>query len=798
MGEEAIVDRLKLTSPGLLLIIAILASGGIFLLDMFYLQPNAARQERALLVEQALKAERGVRAGLTGEELSLQQSAGSWARSERTRRLLLDPLDSAAAKEVAEDLLRSSAADMAWLTDDRGAIVRSWKLEMNNVVSCTSDQEAGLLSWANSNLDAKRSELCGLMALPEGLAIVSARTIWKDSGHQQMLGRLCLGRYIDRQCLARIGSSIGGEVEYVYSTSLPLSEVQMDSAQHSAWFVQADQLAVAFLANDISGKPTGSFRIKLPVSQMQRQTLSGRRTVLIVLSLSTGLSLLVIVGAHMLITGPVVRLLKRLQRLESGQGSAKDLARDLHGEPLLLARRLESAFDRLAYISKTDQLTGLANRRHFEQVLACFYNQARRYNRTLSLVVMDVDFFKAINDTGGHQAGDEVLKAVATAIEKACRMADLPARFGGDEFAILLPETAACDAYAVAQRVAQAVAALNINVKRMGLTLTISAGVVDLNSGEMDSPEAMMALADRALYAAKEMGRNRIIQAHDLTGLNWRQFGEASDKVDVMCKKLAGLDNQFKDLFLRAIEEMVVILEHRSPHMADHAHKVQHYAVLIAKEMELSHRVIKRIEIAAMLHDIGMIAMPDAVLLNPNPLDEQQMALVRRHPLLSVRIMEGMEFLEQEIPAVRYHHERFDGKGYPEGIAGAGIPLTARILSVADSFDAMTSPRAFRPAKSREEALKEMKAGAGLQFDPAVVDALLSAAARLGDKLMEVPPRRKHQTAQEIIEQTQKHLVSQAAQAAHHDASTDVVNAIVSAEKAQPIRVPESMANDVY
>jgi HD-GYP domain-containing protein (c-di-GMP phosphodiesterase class II) len=166
---------------------------------------------------------------------------------------------------------------------------------------------------------------------------------------------------------------------------------------------------------------------------------------------------------------------------------------------------------------------------------------------------------------------------------------------------------------------------------------------------------------------------------------------------------------------------------------------VQYYAVLIAAEMALPDRVIKRLRIGAMLHDIGMLALPDSILLCENRLTEEQLQAMRRHPLLSVRIMEGMEFLEQEIPTVRYHHERFDGNGYPEGLAGAAIPLTARVLSVADAFDAMTSPRTFRAAKSISESLEELRQGSRTQFDPAVIEAIVSVAGRMGQDLLNVP-----------------------------------------------------------
>jgi diguanylate cyclase (GGDEF)-like protein len=735
--------RFKLTSPGVLLILAVLAAGGIFLLDTFFLRPHIDAQQDAALQEQAVKTRRATQTALQEEQEELRRCAVSLAEDLDIVRSFSNPNPAGASSGRLDDFMRGvmDRVDIshAWLIARSGRVVASWPTAKQGQDSGQPD-EPGTGGPPEPTGVAARGAAEGLIQLADGPAVFAQCPVPSLEQDANCAGCLMLTRPLDARQMEKFSKLSDCKVVLVSGSKLPAGVLDKNSAELPAWLTSQEQMAVAWAAKDVSGQSIGYFLATVPVTHIQRQTVTSRRMILIVLSLSVGLALLVILGSHMLVTGPVVRLLERLQRLDAGEGSVQSLARNLHGEPLMLARRLENAFEKLAHISKTDQLTSLANRRHFEEVLECFYHQARRYNRPMSLLVMDVDFFKAVNDSGGHQAGDDVLKLVAGAIEEACRKADLPARFGGDEFAVLLPETAAVDAEAVAERIRQAVDKLPIRVGGTEFHVTMSVGIADLNSGEINSPGAMLGLADRALYAAKQNGRNCAVQAHNLheNALDRRQPTEDS-KINLLSKKLAGLDSQFKDLFLLAFDQVMAILEQRDPHMADHTRKVQHYAAVIGKEMELAERVIKRIEIAAMMHDLGMVAMPDSILLCPGLLSEEQMRIMRRHPLLSVRIMERMEFLEQEIPAVRYHHERFDGKGYPEGISGAAIPLTARILSVADAFDAMTSPRTYRTAKTLAEAIGEITRGSGTQFDPTVISAFMSAADRLGEELMHVP-----------------------------------------------------------
>jgi len=727
------MTRLKLTSPGVLLILAVVAAGGIFLLDLFYLCPYTDAQKWAALREEAVRTEHGVQLALQAEQRSLVRSAAAWARSTEVVHFLQrsdsDPLD-----VFLQEAMGPAKVEWAWLTDPNDHLLGAWSADRESWT-----QADGIASAVEALRSSNSIPQAGLIRLPDGPALFAHYPVKASGSDANQVGYLCLARSIDSDLLDKLSLNAGGRLVLIPHEKLPRGVALDNSARQTIWLTTEEHLAVAWLARDPAGKNLGYFLATVPVVHIHRQALSSRRMVLIILSLSVALTLLVILGSHMLITGPVVRLLSRLQRLESGEGTPENLARDLHGEPLMLARRLENAFEKLAHISKTDELTGLANRRHFAEVLDCFYLQARRYNRPLSLIVMDIDFFKAVNDAGGHQVGDEVLKWVSTAIEEACRRADLPARFGGDEFAVLLPETAAEDARAVAERIRAAIEGRTIHAGNLEFNVTISGGIVDLNAGEMDGPDAMLGLADQALYGAKQLGRNRILLAHDIHAPQADSEENESRKINVLSKRLAGLDSQFKDLFVRAFKEVMLILQHRDPHMADHTRKVLHYATVIAREMELPPHVIKRIEVAAVMHDVGMVAMPDSILLCPGQLDEEQLRMMRRHALLSVRIMERMDFLDQEIPAVRYHHERWDGKGYPEGISGASIPLTARVLAVADAFDAITSPRTFRNAKTCAEALGEIRRAAGAQFDPAVVEAFMLAADRLGSELMHMP-----------------------------------------------------------
>jgi diguanylate cyclase (GGDEF)-like protein/putative nucleotidyltransferase with HDIG domain len=727
------MGKLRISSPGMLLILAVTAAGGIYLLDLFFFEPHVSRQRAFALREQASRAESAARWAVRTEQDRLASLCGALAREgDLAARLRGEGIadDPPFSRRVAS--LRN--VDAAWLTDANGHVV--------DVVSWWDDLKVSERKIRQSAADlvgpeGPAAERAGLADLGGEVVVFARCPVRAPDGPHETIGQVCLIRRLGGALLLELGRAVSASLVWVRAGELPENILADDSGQRATWPLSSDRLAVAWPAKTPAGKMLGYFRADFSMAQIQHQAAAARKTILVTLSLSGGAILLVILGASVFLANPIVRLMRRVRRVEAGEQIAEEFTRHLHAEPLALAKVLESAFQAMSELSKTDELTGLANRRQFEEVLERAFAEARRYQHPLSVLAMDIDLFKAINDTGGHQAGDELIKVVADRIRTCCRKADLPARFGGDEFAVLLPQTSAAAAAIVAERVRRAVAETTW-LNGAEVHMTISIGIADLDSGRIDTPEGLMVLADRGLFGAKQNGRNRFVQANDLSEPAWEQAAQEADRVAALRERLGGLDTQFKALCVRALQEIVQALEGRDPHMADHARKVQHYAVLMARQMRLSEQVSKRIELAALLHDIGMLALPDSVALCPGRLDDDQIEAMKRHPLIGARVVEGMEFLEQVIPAIRAHHERYDGQGYPDGLAGPGVPLAARVVAVADAFDAMTSPRAFRGPRPIAEAVAEIGSAAGTQFDPDVVAAFLAVYHKHGERLLDV------------------------------------------------------------
>src|SRR3954447_25527019 len=380
----------------------------------------------------------------------------------------------------------------------------------------------------------------------------------------------------------------------------------------------------------------------------------------------------------------------------------------------LLVHQLRDHIDRLLVrmsgAAGTDPLTGLMNRRAFEEMFEIELTRARRHGRPLSVLIGDVDSFHKLNDELGSEAGDAVLALIARDLGKWKRRSDLAARTGGEEFALLLPETDERGAFLVAERLRRAVARRLLD---HGVPLSMSFGLAT-HPSHGDTAEEVVRSADHALSAAKELGKDRtVIYSPEVARLAAAQ-DPADAQAHMQLATVVGL------------AEALDIPEAGSP---SHAQTVGDYARMTAEELGLEIERCERVRLAGLLHDVGWIGLPDEIQSKPGPLSADEWKEVRTHPEVAARLLARPELgdLRSWIGA---HHERPDGKGYPRGIKSDEIPIEARILAVADAFEAMTNERAYRPALSDQEAHDELRAGAGTQFDGHVVEAFLLALGR--------------------------------------------------------------------
>jgi diguanylate cyclase (GGDEF)-like protein/putative nucleotidyltransferase with HDIG domain len=384
-----------------------------------------------------------------------------------------------------------------------------------------------------------------------------------------------------------------------------------------------------------------------------------------------------------------------------------------------LRNRVEELVHRLTDAARTDPLTGLQNRRAFEEIFKAELERSKRSNRQLSVLVGDLDHFKLVNDQFGHPAGDAALVKVGQLLRSSRREIDPVARTGGEEFALILPETSGQDGYVVAERLRAAVEGA---FTEENVALTMSIGIASYPD-DGDDVDGLMAAADQALYAAKELGRNRAVVF--------------SDEVSLISPSGGGKSEPGKG-HLATMISLAEALDQRDTGTADHSQTVGRYCALIARELDIDEPRVERIQIAGLLHDIGKIGLPDSILRKAGTLSDAERAQVRRHPELGAEIVRSEEFADIRAWIVA-HHERPDGKGYPAGLSGEQIPLESRILAVADSYEAMTSDRPYRVAIAKQSARAELLRCAGTQFDPRVVAAFLAALDRETERLAAQP-----------------------------------------------------------
>ncbi|MDQ6749884.1 MAG: diguanylate cyclase [Actinomycetota bacterium] len=379
----------------------------------------------------------------------------------------------------------------------------------------------------------------------------------------------------------------------------------------------------------------------------------------------------------------------------------------LAGAYLLHRSWLDRRTEVLKRLAGVDDLTGLGNQRVLWEALSNHIEGARP--GPLSLVMVDVDSFKEINERYGHQVGDAVLRATAISVKEHSPREGLCFRYGGDELLVIAPGTVEGAACELAEDIRHAVAN-----QQLGLpAVTVSCGIAQAESSW--GPWELMDRADRALHAAKRTGRNRVVSLNQIPAD--AEFQEQEDEVDVVRRT--------------ALEVAAATLLARDSGTAHHADDVVTLAGSIASRLGIKGKQREELLAAAKLHDIGKVAIGPEVLNKPGPLNAEEWTIMRQHTPIGERILRAVPHMAEVATIVRHSHEHYDGGGYPDGLSGKAIPLASRIILCADAFHAIRSDRPYRRGRSAKEAMQEVRANSGTQFDPTVVDALEKAAHEL-------------------------------------------------------------------
>lgn len=411
------------------------------------------------------------------------------------------------------------------------------------------------------------------------------------------------------------------------------------------------------------------------------------------------------------VSGGIISLNKRDGSAYTQEDEDLLLTLALHAATAVEKVRLHEDTERMAII---DGLTGLYNHREFQRKLDEEVNRCRRYNRIFTFLMLDIDHFKSFNDTYGHRVGDAVLKTVGSIIKAEVRNVDYAARYGGEEFSIILPETDSDGGYLVAERIrARIFEHPFISPKGEKALLTISIGVASFPLDAQER-EDIIVTADQALYFAKESGRNYVCKYTE--NLKLAAEGNSEKATEL-----------FFDRRLESMRALASAVDAKSPYTRGHSDEVARYAMLVAASLGLNDGEKESLRIASLLHDIGTVSIPTNILNKPGPLNVEETKIIQAHPELAEMLFKNAPQLDSVLPAILYHHERYDGSGYPNGLKGGEIPYLARILSVVEAYAAMISARPYRKKMAHDEAVAELKRSAGKQFDPEIVEAFINA-----------------------------------------------------------------------
>jgi len=396
-------------------------------------------------------------------------------------------------------------------------------------------------------------------------------------------------------------------------------------------------------------------------------------------------------------------------------------------------------FETIKEQAVTDGLTGLYNRRQFDFCLMKESERSLRQEQPFSLITLDLDHLKQINDTFGHALGDVAIASIAKVLKEQARAIDMTSRFGGEEFGVILPGVDSQSAMQAAERIRAAIEAEPIpQVKK----ITASIGVVTFGE-HTDNIDELLEMADKAMYDAKKSGRNRVKLAQKEDKESWLDLAletfleiiEKNEKAKFDKKLLNSLkristhEKRASDKIFSIVD---TIVKNYDPMQQEGTTKQKvSLAIKLAQEIQLDSEEIDKIKLAVLLYDLGNLLLPDDILLKPGPLNDKEKKLVYEHPTMAVKqILKPTKKVDELLPMIQSHHERWDGRGYPQKLSGESIPIGARIIVIIDAYFALISDRPYRLAYTKKEAVDILISGANTQWDGRLVEIFVQILQR--------------------------------------------------------------------
>lgn len=632
---------------------------------------------------------------------ALENFVKDWAQSDEAYQFMATGDRAYIERYIKDSLMMSRRLNVIVYTDPAGHIVYARAFDWNTRQEVPLDKETAARLAAvkpSDDLAAAAGSSKGILTLPAGQMIIAAREITGSQGNTSR-GVLLVGRYLTYLEKEFIAERVQLALEFTgWNSELPADflSAQPYLSQLSEVYVKTlDENYVAgyTVMPDIYGDPALFMRILTgrAIAQQGQQILNYFIAMLLVAGLVFGLVILVLLEWNVLSrldkVGGVVKKITKSKDLSlrvpvCGGDELAELAVNINN----MLESLETAQASLWYVGRHDTLTGLYNRTVFEEYL----ETANVSGDSLQIIVVDVDGLKLINDTLGHASGDELLRKAAATLQAACPPDAVIARFGGDEFAILLKNHSSGSVAALCRDIKAAVTRTNNETPGMVLSLSIGFAV---GTEQANDATEILKEADNYMYRDKLL-HNRSTRS-------------------------------------AIVQTLKKALEARDFITDGHAQRLQELVQLLGTELGLSEPKLAELQLFAQFHDIGKVGIPDGILFKPGRLTAEEMAIMRSHSEIGYRIARAAPDLVFIADWVLKHHEWWNGAGYPLGLTGEDIPLECRLLGLADAYDAMTNQRPYRRAMTKAEAIAEIRKNAGSQFDPALVEVFIAILAKL-------------------------------------------------------------------